>query len=594
MRVRARPYHLDQRVEGEPRGPGAQRGPAVCRDRLVHQHARTDGTRPTPARGLPARRLRVGLPGCRRPPATPDPRQVRVHRRDVPQRPLGAPEHQRQPVHGGRAVQRRHPHFPQEVVEAVHAVPVQHPRGGHVERPRQRRPGRYRTPEVAVVVLGHVPGEPGRHIGHQRRGQDLARVQHACVEQGLEDAPGAAGTVDQVDGVARAVRDLPPAVPHIRHDLEGAVVDHERGQVADPHGGQGLRLPRRDVSHQPLERRVQGARVPAPVPRVLRRERLEKVRCGLRQRPGRVRQRLQQGQLQLFPVDRSPVPQPVEQPVPPLQQLLAAPPRVDRAGVVRQDRQHGRLRPGQVAGPATEVAPRRRLKSDHVPAEGRVGCVQREHRVLACAEFEPQRERRLDELLPVGAGPGAARHADHLHREGAAAAHDLARAEVRPRRPGQREGIDPGMRTETLVLGCDRGGRELLRHRVARRETPLPVGCDPRAQQRPVAGLHYGRYRVVEERVGKPGGEARGHDQAGRQTGAPDLPRMPPCAPSRRPQPAARDLERPRDRPSRRLPRGAHGHRSSSPSPSTTRTPIPSMRPYTEASYIVSTDTAGR
>ena len=140
--------------------------------------------------------------------------------------------------------------------------------------------------------------------------------------------------------------------------------------------------------------------------------------------------------------------------------------------------------------------------------------------------------------------------------------------------PGQRERVDPGVPTETLVLGGDRGGREPLRNGVARRKAPLPVRRDACAQERPVAGLQDGRYRVVEERFGEPGGQSGGHDEADRQAAAENRPRMPPRA-------------------SRRLRRDPPRHRSP-PSPSTTRTPIPLMRPYTEASYIASADTAGR
>ena len=182
-------------------------------------------------------------------------------------------------------------------------MPLQHPDRGDVEGPGQRGPGRHRAPELPVVVLGHVTRELGRDVRHQRLGKDLAGVQHPREEEGLEDAPGASGAMDQVDRVARALADRPPAVADVRDHVEGAVVDHERGHVADSHGGQRARLPGHDVAGQLLKRGVEGAGVAASEARVRRREGLQEMGRGLRQGVGRVRQRFQEGKLQLDGVD---------------------------------------------------------------------------------------------------------------------------------------------------------------------------------------------------------------------------------------------------------------------------------------------------
>ena len=81
----------------------------------------------------------------------------------------------------------------------------------------------------------------------------------------------------------------------------------------------------------------------------------------------------------------------------------------------------------------------------------------------------------------AGAGRIIAHQADDLHGQGAAAAHHTPCFDIEPERAAQAEQVHAGMPPKTFVFKRYDTNGVFLRDGIRLRETPLPIGSDPRA-----------------------------------------------------------------------------------------------------------------
>src|SRR4051794_3844064 len=156
---------------------------------------------------------------------------------------------------------------------------------------------------------------------------------------------------------------------------------------------------------------------------------------------GFVRQPFMQREIELEIGERSVGVQRAQQAITLGEQTAAVLAGMDQRGTVRQHRERARLRPGQLLGGTTEVAPCRGIEADYIAAERRVRCVQRQDLTLAVRQLESRGHCHLEYLFWVGSWWVLARHADHLHAERASAAHDLLARGVRIQRARHRDRV---------------------------------------------------------------------------------------------------------------------------------------------------------
>ena len=417
------------------------------------------------------------------------------------QRDLRPAEDQRQTVMVGVPVDGREPEPPQVAEETLHPVLLQHPHGRDVERTRHHLAGRHGAVEGAPEVVRGEIVVVVRGILDQLGGQQLPGLQHRGIEQRLEGGAAGARRRDHVHVGAAHLRRTPARIAVIGPDLARADVRHEHAHVVHQVRAVHLEVPAGDRGHALLQRSVERGRERPVAP--LAAAALQQVVGLVRHRQRPLRERLVLGQQALRPVNHPALRQLVQQRIALLQQALARAAGVDQAGGVGQHRQHGALAPGEVVGAAPEIAPRRRLQPHHVSAERRIGRVQEQDLLLGATQFQPLRQHHLVELLGQGAGRVRPAQPDHLHGQRAGPADDFAARQVLAQRAGRREQVHAAVQPEALVLiGHDAAG-ELLRHVVGRREVPLPVRRDARAEQRAV-------------RRGRRGGQ-RGPEQLARQ-----------------------------------------------------------------------------
>ncbi len=129
--------------------------------------------------------------------------------------------------------------------------------------------------------------------------------------------------------------------------------------------------------------------------------------------------------------------------------------RVERRVVLergaRQGRQQRDLPQGELVRPLPEVEPRRRPDPLDVAAVGGEVQVHLQDLVLGEPPLDLERPEALAGLGPQRP-PSRIGHPRHLHGDGRGARHHLPAPQVGPRRPRQRQRIDPRMAVEPLVL----------------------------------------------------------------------------------------------------------------------------------------------
>ena len=178
------------------------------------------------------------------------------------------------------------------------------------------------------------------------------------------------------------------------------------------------------------------------------------------------------------------------------QQLLPRFPGMDAGGRVRKHGQGGGFAPGQFVGGAPEIAPGRCFQPDDIPTERGMGGIQGEDFIFAAARLQAGCLDGFDGFLPKGPFL-AARQADDLHGQRAAAAGDVSRLDIPDQGPSDGYRIDAGVPSEIPVFKLDEGRGEFLRNRVPGRKPPLSVRRDPGPEQIAVPVLDDGGIRNV-------------------------------------------------------------------------------------------------
>ena len=192
--------------------------------------------------------------------------------------------------------------------------------------------------------------------------------------------------------------------------------------------------------------------------------------------------------------------QTLQQPVPLGQEFLPPAAQVQGGRRVGQHGQRGGLGPGKLRCRPAEIAPGRGFQPHHIAAEGRMGGVQSQNLPLGIAQFQPRGLHGFNHFLPDGTFflPG---QTNHLHGDGTAAAHHVAAFSVGDGRTHQRPRIHAGMPPEMPVLELHQRCGKARGHGVARRETPLFIGRNPRPQQLSFRALHHRRVAHAPEQL---------------------------------------------------------------------------------------------
>ena len=193
----------------------------------------------------------------------------------------------------------------------------------------------------------------------------------------------------------------------------------------------------------------------------------------------RFRQGLGKGQFVAEIVDVATVAEALKQAVAFHTKLLTVAAGVDQGRAVRKNRQRGRLGPGEHLRRTGKIAPGCGLQADHIPAEGRMGCVNAEDVTFRVLPFQRDGQQYLMQFFGNGTGRVAARHPHHLHGKGASTAYDPPGLVILPCRPHHRHRIHAGMAMKIPVLKLKDGYFKTLRNLSGWRKSPLTVGGDP-------------------------------------------------------------------------------------------------------------------
>ena len=324
-------------------------------------------------------------------------------------------------------------------------------------------------------------------------GKDDAFLQGGLVEEGFKDAAGAArggGNVHLHAGPIPVGR----CIPHISHHLAGTVVNYHGGQIGHALFGQFVALPVGDGRYGFLQLYPEGG---AGSLALLLSLYIVRGQGGKRQ--GGIGKRFFQGRgIGIGPY----VPvlqQPFQQPIPLLQQFFPALPQVQGGGGVGKHRQGGGFGPGEFRCRPSEITPGGGFQPHHIAPEGRMGGIHGQDGALPAPQLQSRSQHGLYEFLGNGALLVPAQPY-HLHREGTAPAHHVTASEVLHQGPSHRHGVHARMPPELPVFKLYQRRGKAPWHRVARREAPLPIGRNPRAQQFPLGTLHHrGVHRILEQ-----------------------------------------------------------------------------------------------
>ena len=404
--------------------------------------------------------------------------------------------------------QRRHAATAKQGMELRNAVGAEQMDGGYVQRAGERLCRRHGTVKLQVEILRREPVDIHGDIRQERTREDGPFLQGGGIEEGFQDAAGRARGAQDIDLASRSFPQR-GGVPDVGDGFPGAEVENDGGKVRDAAAVEFIGPAVRDRLHRLLEVQPHGG----PGTDTLRRL-CHEVRGMGRQGMRRVRQGLLAGEFVGGFVDVAMFHQPLQQAVPLFEQGLPPLSRMDAGRGVRENGEGGRLAPGQILRRAPEIAPRRGLESDDIAAERGVGRIEREDFILGAAQFQPCREDGLHGLLPERPLP-AARQADDLHCQRAAAALHFPRADVLHEGTGNGPRIDAGMIAEVPVLELDESGFIPFRYAVARGKAPLPVRRDPGPEQVPAGIFHDRRtgdsFEEVPRQAAKVGRHKDGH-----------------------------------------------------------------------------------
>ena len=152
---------------------------------------------------------------------------------------------------------------------------------------------------------------------------------------------------------------------------------------------------------------------------------------------------------------------------------------MDQGGRVGQDGECGALGPREVGGASPEIAPGRRLDAYHIPSERSVRGIEVQDLMFVEGCFQEKGIAGFDHFFIQGTVAVAPRDPCQLHGDRAPPADDLAPAEVDPHGSDDGNRVYSRMPEETFVFVGQQAGHELAGKTVCRRETPLPVRCDP-------------------------------------------------------------------------------------------------------------------
>ena len=140
-------------------------------------------------------------------------------------------------------------------------------------------------------------------------------------------------------------------------------------------------------------------------------------------------------------------------------QTIAGASGVDQCRRVGQYGQSRRLAPREFVRRGVEITPRRRVDAHHVAPKGRVGGIKVEDAPLGVMQLQPHGQNDFKQFLAVGPRWVVARHAHHLHRDRAAAAHHLPCPHIVAKRLDKRNRIEAPVQEKPAVFVFQEAGR---------------------------------------------------------------------------------------------------------------------------------------
>ena len=389
--------------------------------------------------------------------------------------------------------ERREPGFHKDVVEARNPVGAQEEHRRNVKGTREGLVCRHGAVKLPVKVLRSKTVKVHRNIRKKSAGKNGPVLQRRLIQKRLKYTARRPRRARYVNLGTRPLA-LRGRIPHVGHNLPRRIVNYHGGHVCHALCRKGIRAQTHRLLHRPLQRQPYGrARLDAF------RASLHIVRRIRRQRYRPVRKRLQHGLIVGIIIYIPMLQQPQKQPVALFKQLLPSLPGMQRRRRIRQHRQKGRFPPAQIPRRNAEITPRSSLQTNHVPSERSMCRILSQYVFLGMPALQPHCLNGLNDLLPQRPllPPG---NTYHLHGDGTSPAHHMPAARILLKRPADCQHIHTRMPPETPVLELDERRGEPFRHRLLRRETPLPVGSNPGPQKLPLCRFHHrGIHRIPEQ-----------------------------------------------------------------------------------------------
>ena len=381
----------------------------------------------------------------------------------VEQRHFAGTEDQRQSVRLG-SPQRVEAEAVRDFEQRLLADLVERPYRRHVERGGESDPNRDRAPEAQIEVHRLVETErsveAARDVQHHRR-RGVAALEGCRVEEGLQGRARLAWLDGHVDLPRRTAAEV-RAADHRQHAPVRGVEDHHRGAAGlaileqrKPRTDRSLGLALEVAVEGCLDDQVVAGREIGPQRPQLVEDVADEVRgegLALGREHGKIDSRRLGG---LRGRDHAVGLEPAQHIRLAGAGALGMYERVE-AGALRQPGKQARLREIELARRDAEVGASRRL--DAVGAAAVVDLVEvgLEDLVFRVVRLELEREQRLARLAERQRVAGVeVERARELLRDGRCAGTD---GRERRGRAHDRQGVDPGVLPEALVLGCDRRG----------------------------------------------------------------------------------------------------------------------------------------
>ena len=567
--------HREGKVErrAEPESRNARDG--IAQD---VEHEGCGGSRHDAAAGrrVGAHSTRHGPPRIRPPHSAVCEHAVGV--RELEQCHISVSKSQAETVVVGGTIERREPRDLEGPQQARDSNPVGELDRGHVVRARQRLAGAHGSVKGAVVVARAV-GSGRCLVGvwdvGEDRGRRVAPIERERVEERLERGSRLSRRDDHVH-LTRAVRpEIGRADP--REYLARAVVENDDGRLLYTAFAHDLHR----VAHFRLEPGLEGE-IERGAPQAVDRlpslvapseQAAREMRCEERRRGPLGKERLGGCACQFGVGSVARVPHADERLGAP---RLRPPGRYEWVGSGRSAGQPGEqrgLREAQLGGGCVEIETRAGGDPDRALAEGDAVQVLLEDRLLGEVTLQPERPQDLQQLGAPRAAPGPAgppgrgpEQPGQLHRDRRGAGHDVAGAQVVPRRSNGGAPVHRAMLIEAAVLEREERLQDLRIH--FRQREPACQAAVRRVrgpERQPVAvGKREARCRQRRDETGRERPNGPGTQRERQGDGQ---------APAEREQPAA-----------------PVAHRDFTV---TVNTP-PSLRPWTAGLYISSACAGGR